>query len=157
MAEINFIIYGIIGLFFVLLAAKNVIENIRKNKGKNLKGNFCVICISIILTWLGLLVLYWYGLFDNILAISLLMGMSLTGIYYFIDKKIGKKNKKLKIFRLPFILTLIIIAYYVINFKGFENIIKSALIFIILWALFVLIYFYNNTKFIKKLIECCKG
>mgnify|MGYP001587372361 FL=1 len=149
MAEISFIILGIIILFFILLAAKDIIG---KNKNR-IKDNFCVVCVSISLTWIFLFGLYLFGLFDNILIVSLLMGMSITGIYYFIDKKIGKVNKKLNVFRLPFILTLIIIAYY---FLTFERIIISILIVAGLWILFALIYTYNNTKFIKKLLECCK-
>ena len=81
------------------------------------------------------------------------MGMSITGIYYLTDNKIGKRNKKFRVFRLPFILTLVIIAYYILTF---ENTINSILIVAGLWVLFVLIYVYDNTKFVKKLLECCK-
>ena len=146
MAEINLIILVIIALFFILLAIKQFLS------GK-IKKRFCVICASISLTWLVLLILYWTNLFDNILIISLLMGMSVTGIYYFIESKIGKKNKKFKIFRLPFVLTLIVLAYYILTF---ENIAKSAFIVIGLWLLFALIYFYNNSRLIRKLVECCR-
>ena len=187
MAEINFIMLGIIILFFILLAIKSIIG---KNKIKKfpksslspqqadggsrrkfliaksddaaelqsikpnlaIKENLCVICASISLTWIVLLFLYFFDLFDNILIISLLMGMSVTGIYHFAESKIGKANK-LKIFRLPFIITLIVIAYYILTF---ENIVNSILIVMALWLLFVSVYFYNNTKFIKKLLECCK-
>src|SRR3989344_8520535 len=148
MSEINLVIYLIIALFFIFLAVKGVFENRHK-----IKNNFCVICASISLTWLVLLSLYLVNLFDNILVISLLMGMSLTGIYYLAERKIGKINEKFKIFRLPFILTLIIIAYYVLTF---ENIFNNLLVIGSLWILFALIYFYNDSKLIKKLLECCK-
>ena len=148
MSEIDFVIYLVIALFFLFLAVKSAVEGRSK-----IKNNFCVICASISLTWLVLLSLYLINLFDNILVISLLMGMSLTGIYYLAERKIGKINEKFKIFRLPFILTLIIIAYYVLTF---ENIFNNLLVIGGLWILFVLIYFYNNAKFIKKLLECCK-
>lgn len=148
MSEIKFVIFLIIALFFVLLAVKNIFE-----KKKKIKDNFCVICASISLTWIILLILYLLNLFDNILIISLLMGMSITGIYYLMERKIGKINKKFKIFRLPFILTLIILAYYVLTF---ENIFKNLLIICGLWIFFALIYFYNNSQLAKKLLECCK-
>ncbi len=148
MSEIKFAIFLIIALFFVLLAVKNIFV-----KKKKTKDNFCVICASISLTWLTLLILYLLNLFDNILIISLLMGMSITGIYYLMERKIGKINKKFKIFRLPFVLTLIIIAYYVLTF---ENIFKNLLIICGLWIFFALIYFYNNSQLAKKLLECCK-
>jgi len=140
--------YWIIVLFFTFLAVKSLVEN--RSKFKN---NFCVICASISLTWIILLILYLTNLFDSLLLISLMMGMSLTGIYYFLERKIGRKNEKLKIFRLPFILTLIVFAYYVLTF---ENIISSVFVVAGLWILFVLIYIYNNSKLIKKLLECCK-
>src|SRR3990167_4139959 len=116
MSEINLVIYLIIALFFIFLAVKGVFENRHK-----IKNNFCVICASISLTWLVLLSLYLLNLFDNVLVISLLMGMSLTGIYYLAERKIGKINKKFKIFRLPFILTLIIIAYYILTLENIFN------------------------------------
>ena len=142
MAEINFILYLIIVLFFLFLAIKSLI-----------KKDFCVICASISLTWIILLILYSANFFDNVLIISLLIGMSVTGVYYLAERKIGKINKKLKMFRLPFILTLIIIAYHILTL---ENIINSFLITGGLWIFFFLMYFYNNTKFTKKLLECCK-
>src|SRR3989344_1381994 len=98
------------------------------------------------------MVLTFGALIINVLIISLLIGMSITGIYYFIERKIGKRNK-FKMFRLPFILTLVIFAYYVLTL---ENIFKEALIIAGLWLVFIFIYFYNNSKFIKKLLECCK-
>lgn len=145
MAEINFVILGIIILFFILLAIKGIL-------GKNKLNNFCIICASISLTWIILLVLYLSGLFDNILIISLLMGMSVTGVYYLVESKIGKMNK-LKIFRLPFILALIIAAYYILTL---EKIFNSILIVAGLWLFFFLVYFYNHSKFTKRLLECCK-
>ena len=146
MGGITLILSGIIGLFFVLLILKS---SIRKSK---IKDNFCVVCASVSLMWIILLSLYLYGLFDNLLIISLLMGMSITGIYYFVERKIGKRSN-LKIFRLPFILTLVVFAYYVLTF---ENIAKSIMVIVGLWLIFSLIYLYNNPKFAKKLLECCK-
>src|SRR3989344_1859351 len=146
MTDITFILLGIIGLFLIFLIVKSAIV---KSK---IKDNFCIICASISLSWIVLLFLYFYGLFDNVLIISLLIGMSITGIYYFIERKIGKRNK-FKMFRLPFILTLVIFAFYVLTL---ENIFKEALIIAGLWLVFIFIYFYNNSKFIKKLLECCK-
>ena len=145
MAEINFVILGIISLFFIMLVIKIILSKKKPN-------NLCVICASISLTWIILLILYRFGLFDNILIISLLIGMSVTGIYYLVESKIGKTNK-LKIFRLPFILTLIITAYYILTL---EKILNSILIVVGLWILFTLIYLGNNSKFVKKLLECCK-
>lgn len=142
--ELFYILLGIIGLFFILLTIKNII----KHKSK---WSFCVICVSISLTWIILLVLYFSKSFNNILIISLLMGMSITGIYYLAEKKI--KNDKIKVFRLPFILTLITIIYYILTF---ENIINSIFILSGLWVLFFLIYSWNNSNFVKKLLECCK-
>ena len=150
MDEIKLVILGIIALFFIILLIKEMF--LRKTRKE-----FCVICISISLTWLILLVLYWMKLFDNFLIIGLLIGMSVTGVYYFFESKFGKINKRIKIFRLPFVLTLILLAYYILTF---ENIFKSILIVIGLWILFIFVYLFNSNKkinvFAKKLIECCK-
>ena len=146
--ELFYILIWIIILFFILLTIKNI-----GGKKNRIKKNFCVVCASISLTWVILLALYLINLFDNLLLISLLMGMSLTGIYYLLGRKIGRKNEKLKIFRLPLILTLIILAYFILTL---ENIINSIFIVAGLWALFILIYIYNNSKLIEKLLECCK-
>ncbi len=146
MEDITLILIGISVLFFVLIGIKEIF---RKRAEK-----FCVICIAVIITWVTLLVLYWYGLFNDKLLIALLMGHTSLGIFYLIEKKV---KKKIKLFRLPFLLTLIFVIYSIL-----EGLIYSGIYsLIILWIMFLLIYLFKSNKtakiFFKKIVECCKG
>lgn len=44
--------------------------------------NICAICISVSLTWLILLAMWFYGSGVSLVSIGILMGMSITGIMY---------------------------------------------------------------------------
>ncbi|MEM4295962.1 MAG: hypothetical protein QXS91_04125 [Candidatus Anstonellales archaeon] len=139
-------------LFFVLLIVKAVINKFKK-------FDFCVICASVSLTWLFLLVLFYLGLYGNIVLIALLMGGSVVGLFYFIERKIAKtKNKELTLFRLPFLLTLIFIAYTLLFYSYFD--IRVVYLLALLWLLFFFIFLYRKNpklkKIINKIIECCK-
>ncbi len=148
MIEIFNILIGITVLFFILLVFKQFLPKKKKDK-------FCVICASISLTWITLLVLYYIKLFDNLIILSILIGTSITGIYYLVESKV---NKRMKVFRLPFILTLIFIGYNLIN--GFYKELNVWILLLILWLLFIFFYIYSGNKkinlFVNKLVECCK-
>ena len=85
----------------------------------------------------------------------MLIGQSITGIYYAIEKKV---KEELTLFRLPFLITLTIIGYALLAPKDY--IIKNILLLLFLWVLYLFIYLYRNNKninfIIKKIIECCK-
>lgn len=136
----------IISLFILFLILKQLL------KGK-IKEEFCVLCASVSLTWVLLLVLFWLEKFEDKVLIALLMGQSTLGVFYLADHKISDNYK---IFRLPFLLTLIVLAYSLMNS------LKSLYIIFLapLWALFWFVYLYrNNSKinsFVQKLVECCK-
>jgi hypothetical protein len=142
MEPIAWTLIGISGLFFILLLVKFII-----------KKEFCVLCVSVSLSWIILLALLLTNLFKDKTIIAILMGMTALGIYYLLERK---AKKKLTIFRLPFLLTLIFIIYLIL-----ENYSLNSLIFlVVLWLVFVLIYLFRNNKsfhkFTNKLIECCK-
>ncbi len=142
MELITLILMGIAGLFLILLLVKSII-----------KREFCVLCVSVALSWITLLILYYNNLFANKTIIAILMGMTALGVYYLIEKKIKREST---IFRLPFLLTLVFIIY-----TALESFSLNSLIFLaVLWFVFILIYlFRHNTgfnKFTNKLIECCK-
>jgi hypothetical protein len=116
-----------------------------------LKKKICAVCASVFLTWLIFLVLYYFGYFQNVLILALLMGASASGIFNLL-------KEKLNIFKLPFILTLLTIAYFLLV----KQIYFSLVIFIlILWILFGVIFLFSKNQNIKsvfqKLIECCKN
>src|SRR3990172_12373852 len=89
------------GLFVAGLLAKHLLNR-----------RFCVVCASVSLTWLGLLGLYYFDLFDDTIMLAILMGQSITGLYYFIDKRV---SKSLRIFSLPFLLSLTAAVYMLIK------------------------------------------
>ena len=130
---------GITAMFFLLLAIKNIL-NSRK---------ICAICLSISLTWIILLLLYFLGIFADKIIIMILMGQTSVGMFYIWEKKVKEKTK---IFRLPLLLTFIFVIYSIL-----ENFNLNSLYFVLsLWLFFALIYLFKFNKFATKLIECCK-
>ena len=120
------------------------------------KKKFCVLCGAVSLTWFSLLVLYWLGIFLDKLIIALLMGSSVLGVFYLAEKKV---KESWKLFGLPFYLTLVYLAYLVL--EGLESLGKAALVLVSLWVVFGFLFVYKNNNqigsFVKKLIECCKN
>ena len=106
MENLTLILIGISVLFFVLLGIKSIFK-------KKLQ-KLCTICASISLTWILLLVLYLFGKFQDLTIIALLLGGSVVGIFYLWERK-TKKTKL--IFRLPVMITLIYIAYFILYQK----------------------------------------
>jgi len=160
MTDLILTISGIIVFFILFLILKELLP-------KMIKKKFCVICASVFTTWVILLILFWLGIFTNKTIIALLIGQSILGIFYLAEKK---ADEKLKLFRLPFLLTLIFSAYLLLEKSDFILTIISMLL--ILWAFFLLLYFYKSRRndnekkdnkqslinsFIKKIIECCKN
>jgi len=143
MNELFFILLGIFSLFILLLAGKTLF-----------KVKLCVICVSVSLTWLTLLILYKLLLFENPVILALLMGMSITGIYYLLERK---TPGKFHIFRLPLILSLIFIFYLII--KPDTNYLYSSILIIFVWLIFTVLFLFRETKAIhkiaKKIIACC--
>ena len=142
------ILLGITVLFFLILIIKNTLA-------KRFNKKICVICVSVFLTWLFLLILYYMNFYENTIILSILIGQSTLGIFYLFEKI---SRKEFTVFRLPFLLTLILIATSLIKIQ--EDLFYSIIFIMILWATFTLFYFYrqNNkiNKFVNKIIECCK-
>lgn len=113
----------------------------------------CAICLSVSLVWISLLVLYRLGVVQDMAMIALLMGQSILGVYYLVEKHVPKK---LTLFRLPFLLSLTIVAYMLITW----SLPVWAIVFnVVVWAGLAVIYAYrNNSKLsvsVNSLIECC--
>jgi len=144
------ILLTIIFLFVFFIILKSFMN-------KWFKENFCVICISIFLSWFFLLILYWYGIFVDKTLIGILMGGSIVGIYYFTENKI---SYNFKIFRLPFLLSMILVSYTLLN-GFFYSFYKSILLILVLWIIGGLILLYKKNdkmnSLINKLVECCKS
>lgn len=138
------IFLAIVLFFIIFLAIKGIA-----------KKTFCVICASISLTWLAFLFLYYAGLFREPVLIAVLIGESIVGIYYLLEKHI-KEN--LLIFRLPFLLTLTFAAYLLFARK---EIISIGLFLGGSWIAFLTIYIYRHNVGLKgltdRIISCCKN
>ncbi len=145
------LLFPILGSITVLFVALLILKDvIMKNKVK-----FCVICVAVSLTWITLLALFFLGKFSNTTLIALLMGQSILGIYYLLEKRV---KEDLKIFRLPFLLSMIVIGYSL--FEVAEDMLKIVTSLLLLWIVFILLYLYRSkprvNKFVKKIIACCK-
>lgn len=139
MEQITSILTGITLLFFILLVIKSVFS-LKKT---------CTICLSVTLAWVTLIVLYFLGIFPDKIIIAVLMGHTSLGIYYTLEKKV---KKRFLLFRLPYLLTSILIIYFILN-----GVVINTLYFILgLWLFFIVIYLFKFNKFTKKIIDCCK-
>ncbi len=130
-------------LFFVFLFVKEFLP-------KKIKTIFCALCTAVAITWLGFLLAFYKNVFHDKVIIALLLGGTVVGILYVLWKKY-------KFFLLPIFLTLVAMAYSII--EKFE---KNALFFVIfVWFLFFIIFLFKKNKFIKKsinkIIACCRN
>lgn len=142
LSEIVWVFIAIIVLFYTTSFLKPL-----------LNINLCSICLAVSLSWITLLVLRVFGLFDNSLIIALLVGESVVGGYYLWDRQ---AKKSWLIFRLPVLLTLTFIAWCIVSLQ-FDLIL--ACIIGAVWAIHFWLYFYKTKPSVKtyfdKLIACC--
>ena len=137
-----YVFVAVIVLFGLWLAAKNIL-------GRRL----CAICLAVSTTWLGLLVAYKLGLFEDQTLLALLMGQSIAGLYFLFEKRV---HQRWLLFRLPVLLTLTYLFYDVLTWQ-FN--IPAAAALLGLWVIFGAMY-ASKTKpsvklAVKRLIECC--
>ena len=132
------ILIGITVLFFLFLILRNFSKKI------------CAVCLSVSLTWTILLILYFTGYFTDKILIAILMGGTSVGLFYMF-------NERLSVFKLPFILSLISLIYFILEKIELNVIYLLAL----LWIFFGFVYLFKSNKkfkfFANKLIECCKN
>lgn len=124
-----------------------------KNK---LARKFCVLCASISLTWVGLLLLYRLNVFHNQVILALLMGQSITGVFYLVRRQVPKL---LRVFTLPFYLSLTVLAYWLI--VGITAPLPVLSFLLVLWATAYVIFANRNDPGKKLLADavmnCCEG
>ena len=144
MTNLFFVIAAISALFVILLVIKSLA-----------KLTLCVICLSVSVTWLAMLVMYKLGYFENPALLALLMGQSITGIYYLFEKKVSEEYH---VFRLPLILTLTFLFYAIL--LPSPEILQAFYLLISIWLIFILLFVYRKSPSlrgtVKKVIECCK-
>ncbi len=134
---ILYALISIFSLFFLLLPFRKY---------------FCVLCASSFLTWVWLLIAYHLGFHNDVVLTALLMGMSLLGLFYLWEKKYAKYG----LFKLPMLLTLLLIGYSLF----LENVLFELLFIVVIWLIFITIFIYRNNPVFKskidKIVECCK-
>lgn len=113
----------------------------------------CAICLSIGGTWLGLLAMYHLSTFNDPVILALLMGGSVIGVYYMVERRVPEQ---LTIFRLPFLLTLFLMAYSAIVLS---IAIPSFIVVGSVWVAAGLIFALQDKPAIrrtaKSIIDCC--
>lgn len=124
----------------------------QKMSGKN----FCAMCISVSLTWLVLLFLYFsYGGIDP-LTIGILMGGSAVGFIYYLFRN----DNDSQLFKFPFLITVFWLIYIIIS-APYSGWLREFLIIGGVWVFFVIIYVSYKNEYIKgvgrKIIECCRN
>lgn len=139
-----FLVFLSISLIFIISLAVRYL----------IKRPFCSLCASIFLTWIALLVLYRVNRFHDQVLLGLLMGQSVTGIFYLAYRRLPKA---LRIFSLPFFLSLTLISYILIT----NEIVMSAFFLLaVLWIGAWIIFSYRNDPGKKTLAkiatECCE-
>ncbi|MEP7204828.1 MAG: hypothetical protein ABI716_01385 [Candidatus Saccharibacteria bacterium] len=139
-----FILLAITGIFLVTMCV---------NKFVSFK--LCALCASIFLTWVGLLLMYKIGYFNDATLLGLLMGQSITGIYYAVSRRVAPV---LRIFTLPFILTLTFGAYLLI--VGMSSILPPLFTLLAVWVLAYVVFAYRNDPgkktIVDAVINCCE-
>ena len=139
-----FYIFLAISLIFI---ASLIIKNL-VNKA------FCSLCVAVASVWLVLLFLYKTGRFSDGILLALLIGQSITGIFYLAYRKLPKS---LRIFSLPFFLSLTAVFYTLIT----ADIQLAVFILLaVLWLAAWIIFTYRNDpakKAVAKILaKCCE-
>ena len=139
-----FYIFLAISLIFI---ASLIIKNL-VNKA------FCSLCVAVASVWLVLLFLYKTGRFSDGILLALLIGQSITGIFYLAYRKLPKS---LRIFSLPFFLSLTAVFYTLITA---DIQLAVFILLLVLWLAAWIIFIYRNDpgkKAVAKILaKCCE-
>lgn len=128
---------------------------------KKLPFNICAICFAVSLTWLTLLILWFLEFPISEVSLGILMGMSLTGIMYTLEKLFQKTNiKNFWFVRLVIVVGGFYMIYSLLNKKTELFILLGiATLFSIALASFFFQGLPKKTEkksgLIKKLDDCC--
>ena len=122
---------------------------------KKLAGiKFCVLCVSVGLTWIGIFILVKLSRFQDLTLLALLLGESVTGIFYFTQRRVARA---LRIFTLPFFLSLTVLAYYLVN--PLTSIFVILILLFGLWVVAWIVFIYRNDPGKRPLadnvMDCC--
>lgn len=116
---------------------------------------FCAVCITISLTWLFLLIAKLLGYAINPILIGVLMGESIVGLYYLIEKK---APSTWQVFRWPYIITMTVVVYLIVGVRSGAWL--AILLLISLWIVWGTIFALKKSppakKIMERLVACCR-
>lgn len=137
---------------FIVITLIFTLAVLARNK---LNLRICAMCVSIAITWLGLLLLYKLSRFHDPILLAILMGQSISGLFYTLKDRVPKE---LRIFTLPFFLTLTAIFYALVTSK---LVVPAFVLLAVLWTAGWLIFTSRNDPGKKDLanatMDCCGG
>lgn len=144
MIDITYIFLAITILFALLIGLRSLFD---------LK--ICALCAAVSTTWIILLVMFYAGIFNNPILLGILMGGSIVGAMYFLEQKL---SEQFQIFKLPFFLTLVSVAYFAILQRfAFEVVVIPTLLWILMGAIHAGRNIASFKTLGRKIIECCKN
>jgi len=116
---------------------------------------FCAVCVTVGLAWLSLLAIRLFGYAVDPVLIGILMGESVVGLYYLIEKR---APAAWQIFRWPYIITMTVVVYLIAGARSgaWPAVWLLALIWIIWGAVFALRKYPSIKKIAERLIACCR-
>lgn len=140
-------------MFYIFLAitivfiASLVIKNF-------LKKPFCSLCVAVASSWIILLFLYKTNRFSDQVLLGLLVGQSITGIFYLAYRRMPKA---LRIFSLPFVLSLTALLYMLITGDiQLAPLALLAVLWMVSWIIFTYINDPGKKNIAKILAKCCE-
>lgn len=149
MNDLLYPLIGLITVFIIIIIVRKVLE-----KTMPIVKSWCAICLANTFTWIALFIMYQFGFYTNLTLIALMMGLTILGLYYTIEKVV---SKSLLLFRLPFLLTIIAMGHTILA-KSVDF--QATLLVGGVWIIFTLLYAYRQSPLLQttitKLVECCK-
>ncbi|MBU5537386.1 MAG: hypothetical protein QW818_02290 [Candidatus Aenigmatarchaeota archaeon] len=106
---IYYVLLTMVGIYFTWLVLRNLIKRI-------FKFEICAICATIVSTWSGLLVMKLIGYAIPQSIVAILMGGSVVGFMYFLERRVKTtENKNLLLIKPLVILFGVLIVYLILS------------------------------------------
>ncbi len=106
---IYYTLLAMVGMYAIWLLFSTPINKIFKFK-------ICAICATVVTTWIGLLILKLIGFNIPQLIIAILMGQSVAGFMYFLERRAeSTNNKSLRLMKPLAILFGTLIVYWILS------------------------------------------
>lgn len=119
------------------------------------RWRFCALCVSVSATWLWLLVAYLLGRADDKLLIGILMGGSVVGIMYMLERRLPER---FSLFRLPYLVSMVALVYAVVGGSVVASVLGAL---VVLWAVALVVYVFRTNdrvaRIAQRIIACCKN